>query len=67
MKPLTGLNSNGWLPALHSNISLGWTLLTVANTLAYNDTAKCCHNFFIFQAPGACTIKRFMTVIVAVS
>jgi hypothetical protein len=39
-EPIKGHNSNGWLPALTTNISLEWKQLKVANTLAYYDAAK---------------------------
>jgi len=37
---LTILSSNGWLPALPSNIRLGWMGLTLADNLAYCDTTN---------------------------
>ncbi len=35
---ITGLNAYVWILALSANIRLGWKRLTVANTLAYNNT-----------------------------
>ncbi len=53
MKPLTGLNSNGYTPRLDTNFILGWKCMTVANTTGYYDTAIITNlKSFILQALG---------------
>ncbi len=41
--------------------------MEVANTLAYNNDTATIFAIKKFYSPGACTIKLFMAVIVAVS
>jgi hypothetical protein len=46
------LYSNSWFPALSPNIRLVWKRLTLANTLAYYNTARItAMKSFIVQAP----------------
>jgi hypothetical protein len=53
---------------LPTNTRLKWKSMQVANTLAYYDTAIITVvKSFIVQAPGACTINLFTSIIVAIS
>ncbi len=59
---------SGSLPVLPTNIRLGWKSMQVANTQAYYNMAIITAvESVIGQDPGACTIKLFKAVIVAVS
>jgi hypothetical protein len=61
---LVGLNSNSWLPAVPAKIRQERKWLTVANTLAYYNTATITAvKSIIGQAPGAFTVKLFTDVI----
>jgi hypothetical protein len=60
------IHIDGRLLGLPSNIRLGWKRMAKANSLAYYDmakinTVKC----FTVKAPGACTMKPFTAVIIA--
>ncbi len=53
VEPPTGLHSDGKLPALPTNIRLGWKQVEVANTLAYYDTTTIiAAKSFIVHVPG---------------
>jgi hypothetical protein len=52
MESLTELHSNGRLLALPIGIRVGWNLITVANTPAYNDmTTITALKYVIIQNP----------------
>jgi hypothetical protein len=54
--------------ALPANIRLGWRGLPGTNTLAYYENPEITvEKSLIVLTPGACTIKLFTAVIVAVS
>ncbi len=59
---------SGSLLVLPTNIRLGLQSMQVANTLAYYDTAIfTAVKSFVVQAPGACIINLFTSIIVAIS
>jgi hypothetical protein len=58
VKLLTGLHSRGKLLFMPAIIKLGCKKMTVANTLAYKNTATITIvKSLVAQAPGACTIN----------